>query len=84
MSRVSEILDLERRANRERDEVIREASEPALDLTEGVGFADESDEFVEVVEPRLVPRYDWLGSYRGNPGRGIGGVLGLRKGGEAD
>lgn len=25
-------------------------------------LTDERDELVEVVEPRLVPRYDWLGS----------------------
>lgn len=46
------------------------------------GLTDERDELVEVVEPRLVPRYDWLGTSRGSPGGGIGGVLGLRNGGE--
>ena len=45
-------------------------------------LTDERDELVEVVEPRLVSRYDWLGTSRGSPGRGIGGVLGLRNGGE--
>jgi hypothetical protein len=62
VSRVREIIDLERWANRERDDVIREANEPALDLKEGGCITDEIDELVEVAEPRLVPRYDWLGS----------------------
>jgi hypothetical protein len=40
-------------------------------------LTDERDELVEVVEPRLVSRYELLGSWGG-----MGGVLGLRKGGE--
>lgn len=34
VSRVREIFDLERRANRERDDAIRDANVPVLDLTE--------------------------------------------------
>jgi hypothetical protein len=62
VSRVRKIFDLERWARRDKDDVIRDANVPVFDLTEGGGRADERDELVEVVEPRLVPRYDWLGS----------------------
>ena len=35
VSRVREIFDLERWANRERDDVIRDVNVPAFDLTDG-------------------------------------------------
>jgi len=74
VSRVREIFDRERWARRDRDEVMRDANVPAFDLTDdGWGawgdvskgrekiaseLTDERDELVEVVEPRLVSRYD--------------------------